>query len=130
MKKLFNILKEICYRLNLIDDYIVERGTATNDYGTWTYRKWNSGDAECWGRMRGTGPTPSGLLGFYYTYIDVDLPFTFGSSYIAYGESYLGTGLGFFNYSMASYSRVRLYSTGSQNIASISVNAHVLGKWK
>ena len=27
-------------------DYIVEQGTS----GIWTYRKWNSGVAECWGR--------------------------------------------------------------------------------
>lgn len=27
-------------------DYIVEEGTS----GNWTYRKWNSGIAECWGR--------------------------------------------------------------------------------
>ena len=26
-------------------DYIVEQGTS----GSWTYRKWNSGIAECWG---------------------------------------------------------------------------------
>ena len=29
-------------------DYIVEEGTS----GIWTYRKWNSGVAECWGRFR------------------------------------------------------------------------------
>lgn len=28
-------------------DYIVEQGTS----GIWTYRKWNSGIAECWGRV-------------------------------------------------------------------------------
>lgn len=27
-------------------DYVVEEGTS----GIWTYRKWNSGIAECWGR--------------------------------------------------------------------------------
>lgn len=26
------------------DDYVVERGTS----GIWTFKKWNSGDAECW----------------------------------------------------------------------------------
>lgn len=43
--RIITILKEICYRLNLIADYVVERGTS----GIWTYRKWNSGIAECWG---------------------------------------------------------------------------------
>lgn len=31
-------------------DYIVQRGTS----GIWTYRKWNSGDAECWGTVTST----------------------------------------------------------------------------
>lgn len=30
---------------NNVDDYVVETGTS----GIWTYRKWNSGIAECWG---------------------------------------------------------------------------------
>lgn len=30
-----------------VKDYIVEQGTS----GIWTYRKWNSGIAECWGRQ-------------------------------------------------------------------------------
>lgn len=31
-------------------DYIVEQGTS----GNWTYRKWNSGIAECWGEYKTT----------------------------------------------------------------------------
>ena len=30
-----------------INDYVIEQGTE----GIWTYRKWNSGLAECWGRL-------------------------------------------------------------------------------
>ena len=43
-------------------DYIVEQGKS----GSWTYRKWNSGVAECWGTLSGTlAPTEnaSGLSG-------------------------------------------------------------------
>lgn len=36
----------ILQRLGLISDWVVEQGTS----GIWTYRKWNSGIAECWGR--------------------------------------------------------------------------------
>lgn len=32
---------------NVNKDFVVERGTS----GVWTYRKWNSGDAECWCRQ-------------------------------------------------------------------------------
>lgn len=38
-------IEQILTRLDDIDDYIVEQGTS----GIWTYRKWNSGVAECWG---------------------------------------------------------------------------------
>ena len=41
-------------------DYIVEEGTS----GIWTYRKWNSGVAECWGRYRTTiSMTSTGVSG-------------------------------------------------------------------
>lgn len=30
-----------------LDDYVIEQGTS----GIWTYRKWHSGKAECWGRV-------------------------------------------------------------------------------
>lgn len=33
-----------------LDDWVVEQGTS----GIWTYRKWNSGIAECWGKYSGT----------------------------------------------------------------------------
>lgn len=46
-------------------DYIVEQGTS----GIWTYRKWNSGVAECWGIYESaiTGSTSWGSV--YYTTI-------------------------------------------------------------
>ena len=34
-----------------INDYVVEQGTS----GIWTYRKWSSGVAECWGSYTTTG---------------------------------------------------------------------------
>ena len=34
-----------CVGINAVD-YVVEQGTSPNG---WTYRKWNSGIAECWG---------------------------------------------------------------------------------
>lgn len=43
--RLFTLLKEACYKLGLIADYVIETGTS----GIWTYRKWASGIAECWG---------------------------------------------------------------------------------
>ena len=51
LKNIFsNIVKEVKsleYSLGLIRDYVVEQGTDD----IWTYRKWASGVAECWGRF-------------------------------------------------------------------------------
>ena len=52
------------------DDYVTDRGTS----GNWTYRKWSSGDAECWGShpMSVSGWSAWGVLyetnGAQYTY--------------------------------------------------------------
>lgn len=50
-------------------DYVTEQGTS----GIWTYRKWNSGVAECWGRVSFPGSTTMDEL-------TVALPFTFSSN--------------------------------------------------
>ena len=44
-------LAKILYRLNLIEDYVIEEGVS----GIWKYRKWAGGLAECWGVNTGTG---------------------------------------------------------------------------
>ena len=72
MISLKNTLEAIKTKLNAHDkalsvDYIVEQGTS----GIWTYRKWNSGIAECWGTQEKTATAtyqafvmsyPSGLF--------------------------------------------------------------------
>lgn len=52
-----------------IDDYVVEQGTS----GIWTYRKWNSGIAECWTywiAQNGSGKRKT---------LEIQLPFAFAS---------------------------------------------------
>lgn len=43
-------------------DYIVEQGTE----GIWTYRKWNSGTAECWGETSATTSFTAWTAPIYY----------------------------------------------------------------
>ena len=60
-------------------DYVVAQGTS----GIWTYRKWNSGVAECWGIYSASGVnlTANHYSGFYYSSgISVNLPFTFAAA--------------------------------------------------
>lgn len=52
-------------------DHVVEQGTQ----GDWTYRKWNSGFAECW---RNVSVTPSTVNGT--NSITMSLPFTFANT--------------------------------------------------
>lgn len=52
-------------------DYVVEQGTS----GVWTYRKWNSGIAECWAEIAKTvnsSYTPGDII-----QVSLEYPFTF-----------------------------------------------------
>ena len=62
---LANILNEVLPNTSV--DYIVEQGTDAKTGITWTYRKWNSGISECWGRysLVVSGTTSWGSM--YYT---------------------------------------------------------------
>ena len=70
-------LKEaICHilqRLGLISDWVVEQGTS----GIWTYRKWNSGIAECWGTkeksITGVSKTAP-FSGYCYSFGSINYP--------------------------------------------------------
>ncbi len=44
LKTAFTKLSSLQTKLNATKDYVVEQGTS----GSWRYRKWNSGIAECW----------------------------------------------------------------------------------
>lgn len=71
MLKLLDILKYIGKSFK--EDYIVEHGTS----GIWTYRKWNSGDAECWGEYSATLTHYYASGGFYGYWGTIQLPFNF-----------------------------------------------------
>ena len=49
-----------------VADYIVEQGTS----GIWTYRKWNSGIAECWGEVTARASITDAFGSMYMTVTD------------------------------------------------------------
>lgn len=50
-------------KIGLIQDWVVDYGTS----GIWTYRKWNSGIAECWTQLERDGTLyPGGQEGYVY----------------------------------------------------------------
>ena len=72
-------INSVEYNLQNQVDYIVEQGTS----GIWTYRKWNSGMAECWGTYTGTTSYTANAAasGGYRTIISgIALPFTFSAA--------------------------------------------------
>lgn len=79
-----------------------ERGLATADYiiqqgvsGIWTYRKWNSGMAECWATVSATmtitGNNPFNAEGGYVIPI-YDFPFTFVEAPSIHFSGEIGSG--------------------------------------
>lgn len=70
-------IKEIAEKLGLIADYVVEQGTS----GIWTYRKWNSGIAECWGYWSAENASGNRRA------LEINLPFAFASTKYNVGVS-------------------------------------------
>lgn len=106
-----------------INDYIVERGTS----GIWTFRKWASGVAECWGAVSGTWNGDS---------LGVNYPFAFASI-----ESVQATG-GWNDFSGSSYCVaiptrdpnkvvLRFYGLRGETVSgTVGASVYAIGKWK
>ena len=66
-----NSSTDIYLKGSRLADFVVEQGTQ----GDWTYRKWNSGFAECWQNISVTPTTVNGNNS-----IAITLPFTFANT--------------------------------------------------
>ena len=112
-------------------DFVVEQGEKNG----WTYRKWNSGFAECWysAVVEGMNVGAKNYEGFYYSETkQVSFPFTFTS--VAYINASGG--------STAHVNIVRPFNNTTTNIgyivvghaavadATVRVNLEAKGKWK
>ena len=119
-------LSQLSQRLGV--DWIVEQGTR----GIWTYRKWNSGIAECWGKSEHTVEHYATLNGFYAYYVDIALPFTFAAVPIKTFLPQIGSGFSIPAADMAdSTTTVRLYAlsnVGGTN--TVKATIYVKGRWK
>ena len=113
-------------------DFIVEQGNS----GVWSYRKWNSGKAECWleSNLSITGSTPTAYMNgsAYFSYATVNLPFAFKTGPSSVADGRLGTGMGFVNVVPENGGRsVTVYVTGNQESADITIRSMtVTGRWK
>ena len=129
---IINKIQQIAEKLGLIADYVVEQGTS----GIWTYRKWNSGIAECWLSYQGTvarytdtlglGPCTSGYAKTW------DLPFAFTERYTKTATAQVGSGIcvvmsGGLNDTLE---RVCWRWWEHVSAGTNTVNKYVIGKWK
>lgn len=119
-------LSELSQRLGV--DWIVEQGTR----GIWTYRKWNSGIAECWGESEHTIAHYTTFNGFYGYYVDIDLPFTFAAVPIKTFTPQVGSGFSIPAANMSdSTTKVRLYTLSSASgTNTVKGTIYVKGRWK
>lgn len=124
------------YRIPLttstMSDYVVAQGTS----GIWTYRKWNSGIAECscrhWFNPSSWAGNISNVL--FYCYDSIALPFTLSTTYVA--QAVVGAG-GYITWASASVGSGSISSVsalimqyGNSNFAGMYVDYFIQGKWK
>lgn len=118
-------------QMKSVVDYIVEQGID----GIWTWRKWNSGIAECW--LTTTHNTTFALEannfmgGFLYKkvfYFPSDL-FIDTPTGDANGQP--GNGLGWAEFRSPDNTGVTIYVCGNQSTADVTLyGIHAYGKWK
>lgn len=112
-----------------IVDYIVEQGT---DNG-WTYRKWNSGIAECWKLISNgsTAMTSAEGSGYYAPKKTYSFPSIFTAITSVSADADLHGALGGFTISVITVSSFSGYLWATRSITKETwVNAHVVGTWK
>lgn len=113
-------------------DYIVEQGTS----GIWTYRKWKSGIAECWGKDAGATYSTSAWGNLYYIrkdsvetyptglFIEVPVAKTWFTSQADFVSSPRGLGT-----AVATPTVLGLRGTTLSNTTAYA-NYYAIGKWK
>lgn len=116
-------------------DFVVEQGTSEH----WTYRKWASGIAECWGSVKlgeVEGSVQDSTIGWYIspeqrepfpTNLFITVPLAFGGAFPAQGKSL------FARFTLPSKNNAYFRLLGSVNDfpnAGTVVNIFAKGKWK
>ena len=116
-----------------INDAVVERGTS----GIWTYRKWSSGDAECWGLIASKSYAmtsgPWGNSGYYSQNNSVSFPSgLFVSTPIAsLNKCSTGNGLEWISIYGISTSSITYYACDTKSgTISFAIAAYARGRWK
>lgn len=108
-----------------IGDYVIETGTS----GIWTYRKWSSGIAECWGLTDKTVAANSVDTSLYvqYPFNFITKPVTTMSIYAGGADLYRSL----FERSDTNNTQVRVILINKHTAQVIfTVSLYAIGKWK
>ena len=111
-----------------VADYVVAQGTS----GIWTYRKWNSGIAECWttSSVNTTGTFWANVMGGHGLYVNYNFPSGLFSSYpVTIGNGRTGSGGGFV-FCTGDPTDVTAYVIGNQDDNNLTFEIFAKGKWK
>lgn len=110
-----------------VTDFVVAQGGS----GSWSYRKWNSGYAECWAKISYTIQTKANSV--VQLYFNNNFPFAFtGQPTILFGQSEVAVishWVGGLNANSTTLTYADIGSFGSAN-ASGKMHAYCFGKWK
>ena len=113
-------------------DFVEEQGTS----GVWTYRKWNSGFAECWGYHTISGTNISTAWGSWYASPAItfpSFPFTFSGApdvHISWESDFSAIVDGVGKRSSTSAGQTYLYRPVSQTNINGRFSIYAYGKWK
>ena len=111
-------------------DYVVEQGTS----GNWTYRKWNSGKAECFGKGTASSTfTFSAYGGYRGSAITLTLPTGVFLDVVSINISLNTANTGFALISAYDNSKIVYYPYNRTNLSSqssFSWFANIIGRWK
>jgi hypothetical protein len=127
------------YKGSIITDFVVEHGTVDKDGITWTYEKWNSGVAKCWGVHTKSNVAITAAWGSLFEsagYV-VNLPSELFIETPQFSITLIGSG-------ETSAVMLSIYSTGSNTqspnmcavratagtVSKVNTSIHAVGRWK
>ena len=134
LKNVFEALGEGPYETRIDEleshDYIVEQGTS----GIWTYRKWNSGIAECWGNASGSASFTRTWGGLYICdAFTVSFPSgLFIANPVATMSAQGGNSLIVFNGGTLNATSMKIQAGRGASASNFSyfIGIHAIGRWK
>ena len=113
-------------------DYVVEQGTS----GIWTYRKWNSGIAECWGRYSASTAISTAWGSIYYGSVNLpNYPFSFTALPSRHATLDTAGGLAWIvpnssNTTVSNPGGMFVFSAGSNASVGCNISVYAIGRWK